>query len=720
MRNLRQLYMVSRLSYQLCSPTLALTLRGRLSYSGSNLMRVHSGTINKCLTPVRYLSSPPQEPLEPEKEVDADNDQYSHHVISNTETIAGPSDKHSFQAETKQLLDIVAQSLYSEKEVFIRELVSNASDAMEKLRHLFLTGVDIADKDHSLEIHLGTNEDAGTFTLQDHGIGMTKEELIENLGTIARSGSKAFVQKLQQGDGGHSGISESIIGQFGVGFYSAFMVAKHVEVFTKSHAPGSKGYMWTSDGSGSYEIAEADGVARGTKIIIHLKSDCRRFSLKTGVEEIIKKYSNFVGFPIFLNGVCINTVQPLWTLDPKQVTEEEHEEFYRFISNAFDKPRYHLHFKADAPLNIRSIFYIPERLPELHGMGSVETGISLFSRRVIIQTKAEKLLPEWLRFVRGVVDSEDIPLNLSREMLQDGALISRLKDVLTRRLVKFFHEQARKDRVKYEQFFRDYGIFFREGVVSTNDEHMKEDIAKLLRFESSNGKAGDLISLEHYVSKMKSTQKSIYYICAPSRELAESSPYFEALKQKEVEVLFTYDDNDEMVLHQLRNYDGRPITSAETYLSTTEESTTDSNETEETDELSKENSDELVKWLENLLGKQKLASVKISRRLASHPAMITVTDMAAARRWLKIIKSGPQADQLGNLKFDIIQPTMEINRSHDVIKKLHAIMESNPQLAKLVAEQLYDNALISAGLVDDPRPMVGRLNSLLVKVLEIN
>lgn len=718
MASLRQLKAFSRLTSRIYFITRGAPNMYRCSVANISDLHRHRGLNEGVQFPtVRWSSTSSEEPVQSEIKDSVDEDQDFVHVIQETESISGPSDKHSFQAETQQLLDIVARSLYSEKEVFIRELVSNASDALEKLRHLFLTGAEMTEKEQSLEIHLATNEETGTFILQDHGTGMTKEELIENLGTIARSGSKAFVQRLQEGA---ASSAENIIGQFGVGFYSAFMVGTKVDVFTKSYLPDSKGYLWSSDGSGSYEIAEADGVARGTKIIVHLKNDCRRFCLKTEVEEIIKKYSNFVGFPIFLNGVCINTVEPLWTLDPKQVTEEQHEEFYRFISNAFDKPRYHLHFKADAPLNIRSIFYIPERVPELYGVGRMETGVSLFSRRVVVQTKSDKLLPEWLRFVRGVVDSEDIPLNLSREMLQDSALIMRLKDVLTRRLIKFLHEQARKDRVKYEEFFREYGLFLREGVVVTNDEHLKEDIAKLLRFESSNEKAGDLISLEYYVSQMKPIQKSIYYICAPSRELAESSPYFEALKKNDVEVLFTYDDNDEMVLHQLRIFDGRTVTSAETYLSTSQDTDDASDDATEGESLSKEKSEELAKWLENLLGKQKVAGVKVSHRLTSHPVMITVADMAAARRWLKMIKSAPHAEQLGNMKYDVLQPTMEINPSNDVIRKLHTIMDSDPQIAKLVAEQLYDNALISAGLVDDPRPMVARLNSLLEKVLDIN
>uniref|UniRef100_G1T139 Histidine kinase/HSP90-like ATPase domain-containing protein n=1 Tax=Oryctolagus cuniculus TaxID=9986 RepID=G1T139_RABIT len=338
--------------------------------------------------------------------------------VRSTESVHGSVSKHEFQAETKKLLDIVARSLYSEKEVFIRELISNASDALEKLRHKLVSGGQALP---DMEIHLQTDAEKGTITIQDSGIGMTREELVSNLGTIARSGSKAFLEALQS----QAEASSRIIGQFGVGFYSAFMVADRVEVYSRPAAPESQGHQWLSDGSGVFEVAEASGVKTGTKIILHLKPDCKAFSDEARVRDVVTKYSNFVSFPLYLNGKRINTLQAIWMMDPKGVSEEQHEEFYRYIAQAYDKPRYTLHYKTDAPLNIRSLFYVPETKPSMFDVSrELGSSVALYSRKVLIQTKATDVLPKWLRFVRGVVDSEDIPLNLSRELLQESALIS--------------------------------------------------------------------------------------------------------------------------------------------------------------------------------------------------------------------------------------------------------------------------------------------------------
>ncbi|EDO45666.1 predicted protein, partial [Nematostella vectensis] len=606
--------------------------------------------------------------------------------------VLGTPKRQEFQAETKQLLDIVAKSLYSEKEVFIREVISNASDALEKVRHFFLTGKDVSETETSLEIMIETDQEAGTFTIQDNGVGMTEEELMDHLGVIAKSGSKVFMEKLKnEARSSH----ENIIGQFGVGFYSTFMVADKVDVYTKSYQPNSQGYFWTSDGSGSYEYAEANGVARGTKLVLHLKEDCKRFAMKTAVEDIVQRYSNFVGFPIYLNGVCINTIQPLWTLEPRDISKEQHDEFYQFLSKGYDKPRYYLHYKTDAPLNIRSIFYFPETLPQMFNMQQMESGISLYSRRVLIQAKAEKVLPRWLRFIRGVVDSEDIPLNLSRELLQDSALIKKLSNVLSARLVKFLQEQARKDRVKYEKFFKDCGIFIREGVVTTEDEEQKEEIAKLLLFESSNEKPGTLTNLPAYVSRMKPTQKKVYYLCAPSRDLAETSPYYETLKQNDVEVLFSYNEQDDVVLHYLRKYENKAVISAENFLSEAED-TKPKNEPEVEDVTPEEGKD-LAGWMSSILGPTRVVGVKVSKRLANtnHPAMITVPDMVAAKHWLKLIKT-EHNKEVENMKYQIIQPTLEINPKHDLIKRLEKARGSNTELATLITNQMYDNALIAA------------------------
>ncbi|XP_002155027.2 heat shock protein 75 kDa, mitochondrial isoform X1 [Hydra vulgaris] len=632
------------------------------------------------------------------------------HVITDSETIQGPKVKHEFLAETRQLLDIVAKSLYSEKEVFIREIVSNASDALEKLRHLLLTGATVSDADLPQEIHLTTDEDKGLFIIQDFGVGMKKNELIENLGTIARSGSKSFVQSAS------SNVStQNIIGQFGVGFYSTFMVGSKIDVYTKSYELNSPGYLWTSDGSGTYEIAEADGVSRGTKVIIHLKETEKRFSLKSTVEDIIRRYSNFVGFPIYLNGTLLNNVQALWTKPERDVTDDEHKEFYQFISNTSDTPRYSLMYKADAPLNIRSVFYVPSNIPEMFGFGRMESGVSLYSRKILIQSKSPKLLPDWLRFMRGVVDSEDIPLNLSRELLQDSALLHKLSEVLVAKLLRFFIEQSKKDSEKFNKFYKECGNFFREGVVTTQSSSQKEEISKLLRFESSKGRPGEFKSLTDYLADMKENQKEIFFLCTPSRELAESSPYFEALKAQNVEVLFTYDENDEVVLASLKEFQNKNIISAENFLMKNESATEVNEQVEDKNSLSQTEASELLDWIQKVLGKSKVPNIRVSKRLITHPAMITVPDMGSARRWLKFVKSGPNAELL-NMKYDILQPTFEINTSHELVQSIHKLKSINPMLAELFVYQLFDNSLINAGLMEDTREMVGRSNTLLSKV----
>ncbi|XP_072459336.1 heat shock protein 75 kDa, mitochondrial isoform X1 [Notamacropus eugenii] len=631
-----------------------------------------------------------------------------HNIISSTETVQGSTSKHEFQAETKKLLDIVARSLYSEKEVFIRELISNGSDALEKLRHKLISEGQTLPE---MEIHLQTDTEKGIITIQDTGIGMTQEELVSNLGTIARSGSKAFLDALQN----QSEASSKIIGQFGVGFYSAFMVADKVEVYSQSAEPGSPAYQWLSDGSGVFEIAEASGVRTGTKIIIHLKSDCREFANEDRVREIVTKYSNFVSFPLYLNGKRINTLQALWTMDSKDISEWQHEEFYRYIAQAYDKPRYILHYKTDAPLNIRSIFYVPESKPSMFDV-SRELGFSvaLYSRKVLIQTKASDILPKWLRFLRGVVDSEDIPLNLSRELLQESALIRKLRDVLQQRLIKFFIDQSKKDPEKYAKFFEDYGLFMREGIVTIAEQEVKEDIAKLLRYESSALPPGQLTSLVEYASRMQAGTRNIYYLCAPNRHLAESSPYYEAMKKKNMEVLYCYEQFDELTLLHLREFDKKKLISVETDIVVDHYKEEKFEEgSQATERLSEKETEDLTAWIRNALG-TRVTSVKVTLRLDTHPAMITVLEMGAARHFLRM----QQLAKTNEERAQILQPTLEINTRHPLIKKLNQLRESQPDLAQLLIDQIYENAMIAAGLNDDPRPMVGRLNELLTKALE--
>lgn len=637
-----------------------------------------------------------------------DKEEPLHSIISSTESVQGSISKHEFQAETKKLLDVVARSLYSEKEVFIRELISNASDALEKLRHKLVSDGQALPE---MEIHLQTDAEKGTITIQDTGIGMTQEELVSNLGTIARSGSKAFLDTLQN----QAEASGKIIGQFGVGFYSAFMVADRVEVYSRSADPGSPGYRWLSDGSGVFEIAEASGVRTGTKIIIHLKSDCMEFASEARVRDVVAKYSNFVSFPLYLNGRRKNTLQAIWMMDPKDISEWQHEEFYRYIAQAYDKPRYTLHYKTDAPLNIRSLFYVPDTKPSMFDVSrELGSSVALYSRKVLIQTKATDILPKWLRFIRGVVDSEDIPLNLSRELLQESMLIRKLRDVLQQRLIKFFIDQSKKDAEKYAKFFEDYGLFMREGIVTTTEQEVKEDIAKLLRYESSALPAGQLTSLSEYASRMRAGTRNIYYLCAPNRHLAEHSPYYEAMKKKDTEVLFCYEQFDELTLLHLREFDKKQLISVETDIVVDhykEEKFEDGSPAAE--RLSEEETEELMAWMRNVLG-SRVTNVKVTLRLDTHPAMVTVLEMGAARHFLRMQQLAKTQEERAQL----LQPTLEINPRHVLIKKLNQLRASEPGLAQLLVDQIYENAMIAAGLVDDPRAMVGRLNELLVKALE--
>ncbi|KFP34542.1 hypothetical protein N325_07791, partial [Colius striatus] len=550
-------------------------------------------------------------------------------------------------------------------------------------------------------------------SFQDTGIGMTQEELVSNLGTIARSGSKAFLDALQS----QAEASSKIIGQFGVGFYSAFMVADKVEVFSQSAEPGSPGYHWSSDGSGMFEIAEASGVRTGTKIIIHLKEECKEFANEDRVKEVVTKYSNFISFPLYLNGRRINTLQALWMLDPKDIGEWQHEEFYRFVAQAHDRPRYVLHYRADAPLNIRSIFYVPEQKPSVFDISrELGSSVALYSRKILIQTKAADILPKWLRFLRGVVDSEDIPLNLSRELLQESALIRKLRDVLQKRLIKFFIDQSKKDPEKYAKFFEDYGVFVREGIVTAAEQDVKEDIAKLLLYESSARPAGQLTSLAAYASRMRPGTRNIYYLCAPSRHLAQHSPYFEAMKKKDMEVLFCYEQFDELTLLHLREFDKKKLISVETDI------VVDHYKEEKFEEgspaaecLTEKEAEDLMAWMRNALG-SRVTGVKVTRRLDTHPAMITVLEMGAARHFLRMQQLAKTQEERAQL----LQPTLEINTGHTLIKKLNELKDSQPDLAQLLLDQIYENAMIAAGLNEDPRPMVGRLNELLTRILEKN
>ncbi|KAK8375854.1 hypothetical protein O3P69_008536 [Scylla paramamosain] len=621
---------------------------------------------------------------------------------------SGDPQSYEFQAETRMLLDIVAKSLYSEKEVFIRELISNASDAIEKARYLALQGTQMDSSEADMKIHITTDKYDKTFTIQDSGLGMTKEELIENLGTIARSGSKMFIKELQEAG---TTDPQSIIGQFGVGFYSAFMVAEKVEVYSRSRLPNSVGFCWSSDGCGKYTIEECEGVEPGTKIVCHLKIADREYADEQTVKDVIKKYSSFISAPIEVNGEQANNIQPLWLMDPKEVSPEQHDEFYRFVGSAYDKPRFVLHYRTDAPIDLRCVLYVPEGKPGLFDLNrDRDSSVSLYCRRVLIMNKAENVLPKWLRFMKGVVDSEDIPLNLSRELLQDSALIRKLRTVIQNRVIRFLFDKSRKDTENYNKFFTDYGIFIKEGILSAQEQVEKEEMAKLLMYDSSAKPVGEKVTLPEYISRMQDDQKDIYYLATPSRELAESSPYFEALKKKNVEVLFCYEPYDEVVLMQLREFTDRKIISVEKQMRQSKESVDfDTSE----GSLRRSEANELMDWLKTVLA-GRCWSVKATPSLESHPCVVTVEEMGAARHFVRTQFSQIPEEN----RYSLLQPQLEINPSHPIITKLNALRTSNPRLAELTAKQLFSNAMVVAGLVEDPRTVLTTMNELLQLALE--
>lgn len=617
---------------------------------------------------------------------------YEIRFMSKTET-------HHFQAEIQQLLDIVIHSLYTDKEIFVRELISNAVDACEKLRFNQSSGKTIQQPDVAPSIAVTTDDKAGTISIADTGLGMTHGELVENLGTIAHSGTKAFLKQLAEEKKPDVGL----IGQFGVGFYSAFMVAKKVTVLSRSFAPEEPGWQWTSEGAGGYDLAPAADLPRGTGVTLELKDDAKDFSQAGTVERIIQRYSSFVPFPIELNGKRLNTVQAIWARNKNDIKEEEYNEFYTFVGHDHEPPLFRLHFSADAPLAIQALLFVPQRNFETLGIGRIESEVNLYCRKVLIQAKAKKLFPDWLRFLKGVVDSEDLPLNISRETMQDTSLMQKLNRVLTGRFLKFLDEQAEKDAAAYEKFYAEYQRFLKEGVVT--DFTHKEALGKLLRYESSALDPGKLTSLADYVKRTPLEQKEIYCLLAPNRAAAESSPYFEVFRERKFEVLFLHDPWDEFVIEHLNTFDGKPLKLAE-------KTELNLSETKKDGALSEDAAKSLSQWLKETLG-DKVGEVRVSQRLVDSPAVVVDPDKfvtANMRRIMKAMK--PEGGEAAPVKYDL-----EINPAHPILARLEAMRSKDGALAASVAEQVLDNARVAAGLLEDPRAMLNRLNRLLEKVL---
>jgi HSP90 family molecular chaperone len=624
--------------------------------------------------------------------------------------MSGNTTTYEFQAETKKLLDIVINSLYTERDVFIRELISNAADALEKFRHESLTATDIFDGHVPLEISIELDDKNATLTITDTGIGMTRQELEHNLGTIAHSGSNTFLSQLAEA----AKKDVNLIGQFGVGFYSAFMAGNVVRVQSRSWDK-SEGHEWKSDGTGSFTITEMPGLRRGTKIIIELKDDAKEYVEKWKIESIIKQYSAFVSFPIKLAGEVVNTVQALWTRSKSEIKEEEYVEFYKFIGNAVSEPMYRLHFAADAPLAINALLFVPTENFEMFGFGKMEPGVNLYCQRILIDQHSKTILPEWLRFLKGVVDSEDLPLNISRQALQDNALVGKLRKVITKRFIKHLEEEAKNDAEKYGKFWSTFGIYLKEGV--TTDYEFQKDLGKLLRFESSKGDAGKPISLADYVLRMSPEQKEIYYINGPSRAAIEAGPYVEMFRKKEIEIIYTLEPIDDFVLSHLGEFDGKKLVSADRAdlsLAKDEEESKGAADEKSDGQLDGDTLGKLTEWMTKVL-ESSLSEVVVSKRLVDAPAMIVSADGYMTSSMERVLAASRKEHGLPGLGES--KKKMEINADNGLIKRLAVLREKDEAFATEVARQIHDNAMIQAGLVVDPLAMVERNYRILGRVV---
>jgi len=617
---------------------------------------------------------------------------------------------HEFQAETRKVLDIVINSLYTERDIFVRELVSNAADALEKFRHQSLVEKPEFDAHVPLEITIDCDDKKHILTISDTGIGMSREALETNLGTIAHSDSSEFLEQLAEA----AKKDINIIGQFGVGFYSAFMAAEKVRVQSRSW-DGSEGHEWASDGGGTYTITSCPGLHRGTKIILELKDDARQYATKFTIEHIIQQYSSFVPFPIKVEGKTVNTVQAIWTRSKNEITEEEYTEFYKFVGNAVDEPMYRLHFSADAPLSIKALLYVPKENLEFMGMGQTQPGVNLYCQKVLIDQNSENILPKWLRFIKGVVDSEDLPLNISRQALQDNALVVKLRRVLTKRFLKFLNEQANKESDKYHEFWKTFGIFIKEGV--TSDFEYQEELGKLLRFESSKSGSGEPISLDDYVGRMQEGQEEIYYINGPSREALENGPYVEMFRQRDIEIIYTLEPIDDFVLSHLGKYDNKKLVSADRADLKLPDTAGDTQKDEDdrsgatsmdTDQLK-----DLCSWIKEVLG-ERIKEVVSSSRLVDSPAMIVNADGLMTSTMERVLQATSHEEQLAMSG----KKNMEINPKNGLIKKLAHLRESDQNFARDVVRQIFDNAMIQAGLLVNSQQMVSRNYRILERITQ--
>ena len=622
--------------------------------------------------------------------------------------------KFEFKAETKKLLDILVHSLYTSKDIFLRELISNSSDALDKLRFESNKGTDITDKDLPLEIKIGFDDKKNTITISDTGIGMTRDEMIANIGTIAKSGSEEFLKQLSE----NKEAVNNIIGRFGIRFYSVFMVAKEVIIKTKSYKKDEVAVEWKSDGLGDYEISDIDGdINRGTTIEIFLKDDAKEFSEKYRLESIIKKHSNFISFPIYLENEKINTIAAIWREPKSNLKKEQYDEFYKFLTYDNEEPFETIHTSVDAPIQFNSLLFIPKKSYEYWRFNRDDYGLDLYVRRVLIQHQNKELLPEYLSFVKDVVNSEDLPLNISRETLQENIVFTKIAQSVASNILSDLIKVAKDSPERYAEFWKEHGRIFKLGYMDfTNTEKYQQ----LLRFNSSVSKdEKELVSLEEYVGRMKKDQKEIYYSLGSSKEAIDLNPHLEIFKSKGLEVLYLYDPVDEFVVSSIRKHKDFDFKSVDGVDLKELDKLEDVEKNEEPKEkFSKEDDKAFGKLLlkmKEILG-DRVTEVHESKRLKGSPSCLINPDDTMSSTMQKILKMSNQGMAMPPQK-----RLMEINKDHKLIKNLMNVFKKNEsdQFIADTTEQLYESALLLEGNLEDPHKLVNRLNKMLTDASEL-
>lgn len=623
------------------------------------------------------------------------------------------SEKFTFQAEIKKLLDLLSHSLYQNREIAIRELISNASDALDKYRFLALTDESIKDE-QPLEIRLEPDAENRILGICDNGVGMTHAELIENIGTIAHSGSLDFLKNAA----GDEKEEVSLIGKFGVGFYSAFMLADKVEVLTRSYQEES-GWKWESDGTGSFTIEPQEGLERGTSIRLHLRKDLDEFTNDTRLKFILNKYSTFVPYPIKLGEELVNDQPPIW-LEPKtQLTQEQYDGFYQYLAhNGEEQARWHLHLSSDSPFQFHSILYCPQSNLELMGFGRTEHGISLCAKRILVQNDNRDLLPEYLRFIYGLVDSADLPLNISRESLQDNTIFRKIQKVLTKRVLSHLASMAKDEGEKYLEFYRQFGSCLREGIGT--DFENRDTIAKLLRFPSSNGTSeNELVSLEAYLERADESQKQIYYLGGNDFNTIAKNPNLEIFRKKGIEVFYLPDPMDEIVLSNLMKFEDHDIVSIDSSDVKLPGETDTEKESEEKSETKEEKKETLSPEFEKVLSlfeeelKDDVESVTKSDRLTDSPCCLVMPEGAISSQLQKVLS-------MSNKDFPTTKRILEINPDAELIKRLCTLSSNSEQHAfiKQCGRQLFWNASLMTGIATSPEEITSNIQKMMEELAQ--